>query len=132
MYHVKLAITKVKERKETTTTEPRSDANIPDPKEIREHMLLNLDEIGEDYRHLNAKVTSCSTNKTWTKYLEKAATCRFSWTSATLTATPKTKINEGGDVTEVRMSEGCLNCCTLAKAKTKEGTSEGRKASKER
>ena len=30
MYHVKLAITKVKERKETTTTEPGSDAKIPD------------------------------------------------------------------------------------------------------
>ena len=109
-YHVKLAITQLKERKETTTTEPGSeectrptvakDTNrvkfttmlvtvLPGPpicakcrrcwsfaKEVGEQMQLRLDELGEDYQNLNAKVITYSTNKQWSRHWVEATTHR--------------------------------------------------------
>ena len=34
------------------------------PKDVREHMMVRLDEIGENYENFKAKVVACTTNKT--------------------------------------------------------------------
>ena len=44
---------------------------------------LRLDEVGDDYETLQAKVVSCSTQKKLNKH-KNTITCRDRWTSVTL------------------------------------------------
>ena len=72
--HVRLAITQWEEQWKTMMSELRQDASITDlwrmsglleirPKEVKEQMKMRLDEIGENYETLRAKVVSYTTNE---------------------------------------------------------------------
>ena len=72
--HVGLAFMQSEETWILMMSELGGDAKIPDlwrmsalleicPRDVKEQMLLRLDEIGENYENLKAKVISYTTNK---------------------------------------------------------------------
>ena len=71
---VRLAVMQWEEKWEAMMSELGKDAKIPDmcrmsallvisPEDVKEQMMMRLDEIGENYESLTAKVASHTTNK---------------------------------------------------------------------
>ena len=82
------------------------DVKIPDlwrisalleicPRDVKEQMLMRLDEVGENYDNFKAKVVSYTTNKTEQKHKEgtKRRKCRWRWTTLS-TANQKRRSGE--------------------------------------
>ena len=72
---VKLAIAQLEEKWKAMMSELGGDGRIPDlsrmsalleicPKDVKEQMMMRLDEIGDKYENLKAEVVSYTTNKT--------------------------------------------------------------------
>ena len=63
----RLAITQWEDKWKAIVSEVGGDAKIPlkiCPKDVKEQMMMSLDEVGENYENLKVKVVLYTTNKT--------------------------------------------------------------------
>ena len=80
------------------------------PEEVREQMLLRLDEIREYFQAFKADVISHSINKTWQSSERQGATCG---PMDTISMDRNGEQEEVEAVDEVRKSQRCFTCGTV-------------------
>ena len=116
---VRLAIMQWEEKWEVMMSEFGEGAKIPDlcsmsalleicPKDVKEQMLLRLDEVGENYENLKVKVISYTSNKAEQSRGQKetAVPMELDYVSGS----EMYEQEEWDDVDEVRRDRRCHNC----------------------
>ena len=108
------------EKREAMMSEPGKDAKIPDfwrmsalleicPKDVKEQMMMRLDEIGENYEILKAKV-SYTTNNNKTEQTRGGQTDVYEPMKVDHVCGSESEEEGLEDVDEVRREALCYNC----------------------
>ena len=118
---VRFAIMQWEEKWKAMMSELGGDAKIPDlwrmsalleicPKDVKEQMLLRLDEVAENYENLKVKVISYTSNKAEQSRGQKetAVPMELDYVSGS-----DMYDEDLGDVDEVRRDRSCYNCGTF-------------------
>ena len=134
---VRLAIVQWEEKWKVMMSELGVGAKIPDlwsmsalveicPKDVKEQMLLRLDEVGENYENLKVKVISYTSNKAEQSRGQKetAVPMELDYVSGS----EMYEEEQWDDVDEVRRDRRCYHCGMMLR----EGLQDERKGQRER